>query len=192
MVIFMREKILYTISRIGILLMANVICPILSITLVSWIASLFITGSGGRIKIKDALFESGGLYSFVAWIIVLFILVILFIDDGVKHSAYESYDSTSISIVLILMFAVYYIPVLFMNRTTGNTQTGFKGFYYPCKWIGEKFSLTYEVSALISIGATLILCLLGYVIAHAIYMKKHPALDWRVKNPNADYSSKDE
>ena len=188
----MKEKILYTVSRIGILLMANVICSILAITLVSWISNLFVTGSGGKIKIKETFFESGGIYSFVAWLLVLIILLILFIDDGVKHSAYESYDSTSTSIVLILMFAVYYVPILFMNKTSGNTETGFKGFYFPCKWISERFSLTYEVSALISIGVTLILCLVVYVIAHAVYMKKHPALDWRVKNPNAEYASKDE
>ncbi len=188
----MKEKILYTIARIGILLMANVICSILAITLVSWVSNLFVTGSGGKIKIKEAFFESGGVYSFVAWILVLLILLILFIDDGVKHSAYESYDSTSTSIVLILLFAVYYVPVLFMSRTSGNTRTGFKGFYFPCKWISERFSLSYEVSALISIGIILILCLAGYVLAHAIYMKKHPVLDWRVKNPNEEYASKDE
>lgn len=187
----MKEKILYTIARIGILLMANVICSVLSITLVSWVSNLFVTGSGGKIKIKEAFFE-GGIYSFVAWLLVLIILLILFIDDGVKHSAYESYDSTSTSIVLILMFAVYYVPILFMNKTSGNTETGFKGFYFPCKWISERFSLTYEVSALISIGVTLILCLVGYMIAHAVYMKKHPVLDWRVKNPNAEYASKGE
>ena len=90
------------------------------------------------------------------------------------------------------MFAVYYVPILFMNKTSGNTETGFKGFYFPCKWISERFSLTYEVSALISIGVTLILCLVGYMIAHAVYMKKHPVLDWRVKNPNEEYASKDE
>ena len=27
--------------------------------------------------------------------------------------------------------------------------------------------------------------------AHAVYMKKHPVLDWRVKNPNEEYSSKE-
>ena len=172
--------------------MSNVICSILSITLVTWVANLFVTGSGGKLKIKETLFEGGELYSFVAWILILLILVIIFIDDGVKHSAYESYDSTSTSIVLILMFAVYYIPILFMKKTTGNTETGFKGFYFPCKWISERFSLSYEIAALISIGVILIVCLTGYVITHALYMKKHPVLDWRIKNPNPEYTSKDE
>lgn len=185
----MKEKILYTISRIGILLMANVICSILSITLVSWIVNLFSQGSGS--KFKEALFEGGGVWSFIAWIMLLIILLILFIDDGIRQSAYETYDSVSTSIVLILMFAVYYIPVLFINKTSGKATTGFKSFYFPNKWIIEKFSLDYIKAALLGIGIILILCLAGYMTAHAFYMKKHPVLDWRVKNPNEEYSSKE-
>lgn len=184
----MKEKIIYTVSRIGILLMANVICSILSITLVSWIVNLFVPGSNS--SFKENLFE-GEVWSLIAWIILLAIMVILFIDDGIRHSAYERYDAASESIAVIIMFAVYYVPILFMGKTSGKTETGFKGFYFPSKWISERFSLPYEVSALISIGLILILCLAGYVIAHAIYMKKHPVLDWRVKNPNEEYSSKD-
>ena len=186
----MKEKILYTFSRIGILLMANVICSILSITLVSWIVNLFSQGSGS--KFKEALFEGGGIWSFIAWLMILIIMLILFIDDGIKHSAYERYDSVAASIVLILMFAVYYIPVLFINKTSGKTTTGFKSFYFPNKWIIEKFSLDYIKATLLGIGVILILCLAGYITAHAIYMKKHPVLDWRVKNPNEEYASSDD
>lgn len=189
MVIIMREKILYTVSRIGIMLMANVICSILSITLVSWIANLFVPGSGS--KFKEALFEGGGVWSIIAWVMLLVILLILFIDDGIRHSAYERYDSISTSIVLIIMFAIYYIPALFIKKTSGRANTGFKSFYFPNKWISENFSLNYEMAVLLGIGIILILCLSGYMIAHAVYMKKHPVLDWRVKNPNADYASKD-
>lgn len=189
MVIKMKEKILYTVSRIGILLMANVVCSMLSITLVSWIANLFVPGSSSNFKEK--LFE-GEVWSLIAWIMLLIIMVILFIDDGIRHSAYERYDATSESIVVIIMFAVYYVPILFMNKTSGKTETGFKGFYFPSKWISERFSIDYVLAALFGIGVILILCLAGYVIAHAIYMKKHPVLDWRVKNPNEEYASKDE
>lgn len=190
MVIIMKEKILYTISRIGIMLMANVICSILSITLVSWVINLFAQGSGN--SFKKNLFEGGGVWSLIAWIMLLIILLILFIDDGIRHSAYESHDSVSASIVLILMFAIYYIPALFIQKTSGRANTGFKSFYYPNKWISEKFSLNYEIAVLLGIGIILIFCLAGYMIAHAVYMKKHPVLDWRVKNPNAEYASNDD
>lgn len=190
MVIMMKEKILYTISRIGIMLMANVICSILSITLVSWIANLFAQGGGSGFK--KSLFEGGEVWSLIAWIMLLIILLILFIDDGIRHSAYERYDSVSTSIVLILMFAIYYIPALFIKKTSGKATTGFKSFYFPSKWISEKFSLDYEMAVLLGIGIILILCLAGYMIAHAFYKKKHPVLDWRVKNPNAEYASNDD
>lgn len=189
MVIIMREKLTYTVLRIGILLMANVVCSMLSITLVSWIVNLFVPGGGSNFK--ENLFE-GELWSLVAWIMLLVIMLVLFIDDGIRHSAYEKYDSTAESIVVIIMFAVYYIPILFMGKTSGNTETGFRGFYFPNKWISERFSIDYVLAALLGIGVILIICLAGYMIAHAVYMKKHPVLDWRVKNPNAIYSSSDD
>ncbi len=185
----MKEKILYTVSRIGIMLMADVVCSILSITLVTWIVNFFVSGSGG--SFKETLFENGGIWSLVSWIMVFVIMLILFVDDGVKHSAYESYDLVSEAIIFLLIFAVYFIPVTFIGKTTGKTETGFKGFYFPNKWIAEKFSLDYVTATLIGISIILIVCFIAYIISHAVYMKRHPVLDWRVKNPNEEYASKD-
>lgn len=182
------KNILYILSRIGIFLFGNIALSVVSVTIITWVVNLFATVSSDKLKIKEVLFDGGGVWSLSAFILLSVLMFVLFYDDGKRHTAYEKYDIVFISITFLLMFAVFYVPVMFMDKTSGLVTEGFKGFYFPSKWLNEYFGLDYMLSALVT-GIFPLLCgYVAYILSHKIYLKNHPVLDWHVKNQNADYS----
>lgn len=175
------KGLFYTISRVLMLLLINVFASVISATLFAWILNLIIP-SFNESNIKERIFSSG-IWSLLAWCVIIVMLVILFYNDGKKHSAYGMFDIFTICIAAVFMFLVYFVPILFIEEASDNVLLVFEGFYFPCKWLLSAFNNDYMIAAMIGIIPPIILAAASYGISHIIYLKRHPNLDPIIQNP---------
>ncbi len=175
------KGLFYAIARVLMLLLINVFSAIVSITLFAWVLNLLIPSIGDS-NFKQRFFSSG-VWSVLAWVLLIAMLVFLFYKDGKKHSAYGMFDMFTITITAVFMFAVYFVPVLFMDKAGGNVLIAFEGFYFPCKWLLSLFDNDYMLAVLVGIIPPVAISVITYCISHIIYKKRFPDVDWRVQNP---------
>lgn len=175
------KGLFYAIARVLMLLLINVFSAIVSTTLFAWVLNLLIP------SIEDSSFKqrffSSGIWSVLAWVLLISMLVFLFYKDGKKHSAYGMFDMFTITITAVFMFAVYFVPVLFMDKAGGNVLIAFEGFYFPCKWLLSLFDNDYMLAVLVGIIPPVAISVITYCVSHIIYKKRFPDIDWRVQNP---------
>lgn len=175
------KGLFYTISRVFMLLLINVFASIVSTTLFAWILNLIIPSFKAS-NIKERIFSSG-IWSILAWCVIIVMLVILFYNDGKKHSAYGIFDIFTICIASVFMFVIYFVPILFIDKAEDNVLLVFEGFYFPCKWLLSAFGNDYMIAVMIGIIPPIILAAASYCISHIIYQKRHPNLDPLIQNP---------
>ena len=175
------KGLFYAIARVLMLLLINVFSAIVSTTLFAWVLNLLIP-SIGESNFKQRFFSSG-IWSVLAWVLLISMLVFLFYKDGKKHSAYGMFDMFTITITAVFMFAVYFVPVLFMDKAGGNVLIAFEGFYFPCKWLLSLFDNDYMLAVLVGIIPPVAISVITYCVSHIIYKKRFPDVDWRVQNP---------
>lgn len=175
------KGLFYAIARVLMLLLINVFSAIVSITLFAWVLNLLIPSIGDS-NFKQRFFSSG-VWSVLAWVLLIAMLVFLFYKDGKKHSAYGMFDMFTITITAVFMFAVYFVPVLFMDKAGGNVLIAFEGFYFPCKWLLSLFDNDYMLAVLVGIIPPVAISVITYCVSHIIYKKRFPDVDWRVQNP---------
>ncbi|MCD7727137.1 MAG: hypothetical protein LUH57_02180 [Ruminococcus sp.] len=176
------KGVFYTISRVILLLLINVFSSVVSTTLFAWILNLIIP-SFGENSFRERLFSSG-IWSVLAWCVIIVILVVLFYSDGKRHSAYGEFEGYMIFIVSVFMFAVYVIPIFFMDNARDNALLAFEGFYFPCKWLLTAFNGDYVTAVMVGIIPPIVLAAASYCIAHVVYVKHYPSLDPIIQNPN--------
>ena len=175
------KGLFYAIARVLMLLLINVFSAIVSITLFAWVLNLLIPSIGDS-NFKERFFSSG-IWSVLAWALLIGMLIFLFYKDGKKHSAYGMFDMFTITITAVFMFAVYFVPVLFMDKAGGNVLIAFEGFYFPCKWLLSVFDNDYMLAVLVGIIPPIAIAVMAYCVSHIIYKKKYPDVDWKVQNP---------
>lgn len=175
------KGVFYVITRSLMLLLINVFAAVVSTTLFAWVLNLLIPSIGDS-TFKERLFSSG-IWSVLAWCVIILVLCVLFYNDGKKHSAYGEFDMFALCVTAVFMFAVYFVPVLFMDKATDNVLTAFEGFYFPCKWLLSAFGEDYMLAVLFGIIPPVILAVASYAVSHAVYKKRHPDIDWKVQNP---------
>lgn len=175
------KGLFYTISRVLMLLLINVFASVVSTTLFAWILNLIIP-SFKTSNIKERIFSSG-IWSVLAWCVIIVMLIILFYNDGKKHSAYGMFDIFTICIASVFMFVIYFVPILFIDKAKDNILLVFEGFYFPCKWLLSAFANDYMMAVMIGIIPPIILAAASYCISHIIYQKRHPSLDPLIQNP---------
>ncbi len=175
------KGLFYTISRVLMLLLINVFASVVSTTLFAWILNLIIP-SFDTYNLKERIFSSG-IWSFLAWCVIILMLVILFYNDGKKHSAYGMFDMFTICIAAVFMFVIYFVPILFIDNAKDNVLLVFEGFYFPCKWLLSAFDNDYMITVMIGIIPPIILAVASYCISHYVYGKRHPNLDPIIQNP---------
>lgn len=175
------KGLFYTISRVLMLLLINVFASVVSTTLFAWVLNLIIP-SFKTSNIKERIFSSG-IWSILAWCVIIAILVILFYNDGKRHSAYGMFDIFTISIASVFMFVIYFVPILFIDNAKDNVLLVFEGFYFPCKWLLSAFGNDYMIAVMIGIIPPIVLAAASYCISHIIYQKRHPNLDPIIQNP---------
>ena len=94
--------LLYTLARIGLMLASLVLALIFGKLFFPILAS-FVPDSMSGI---NSFFTSSDNGSVVAWLTMLVVLGIIFLDDGKRHAAYEAWSSVNVTITLILMLVM--------------------------------------------------------------------------------------
>lgn len=159
-----RNPVLYGLARMGLLFGLNAFA--LSIT------NIVVIGAVGTLLPKFELYNRPMLLSFIGWAIVLIVMSLIFADDAKRHTAYGEYSIVDTSITVILISAVYYIPVLLIKYITDRrVEDGFRFFYSTNDWLSP-VSSDITVYALIGIIIQAIIFILVYGVSHKRYLKK--------------------
>ncbi len=165
--------LIYTLGRIGMVIVSiitgvffgNIVFPALASIVPKSLNNVsdFITNKNTQ--------------SFVAWLIMLVILVLVFYDDGKKHTAYDIWSSVNIAITTILMWLVYFIPAIFRDSfySSGQGEFFYNALYFPFKWISDGAGIDYLFSVAIGFGFMIALVFFTYVLSYKLYLKKHSA-----------------
>ncbi|WP_124099844.1 hypothetical protein [Ruminococcus sp. Marseille-P6503] len=166
--------LLYTLARIGLML-ASLVLALIFGKLFFPILSSFVPDSMSGI---NSFFTSSDNGSIVAWITMLAVLGIIFLDDGKRHAAYESWSSVNVTITLILMLLIYFVPAIFRDsfHSEGKGKIFYEFFYFPCRWLNQRAGVEYTLSVALGIGVILLFCFLMYLLSFKLYVKKHPVI----------------
>lgn len=165
--------LLYVLGRIGVLIAVNLFGAFTAKVLFPALASL-VSGS----SVAGSFFTNSTWGSFVGWAVMLIFLSVLFYDDGKRHAAYEIWNSINVTIALIMMLLVYFIPVIFRDslHAEGKGKAFYTICYAPVLWLEEKFGMAHTSAAGLGIGIILFILFWVYVISYKIYLKKHKVL----------------
>lgn len=114
--------------------------------------------------------------SIAAAAVAVVLLGRVFFDDGKKHAAYEDMDVTLVLITLILIYVIYFIPVIFYNASdmTKMVETVYYMFYFPCIWVSELTACDIKIAAALGDAVLMIPLFVLYEISYAGYKRKHP------------------
>lgn len=163
------EFLLYTLSRIAVLLAAVAFGVLTGTVLYPAIASLLPDSS-----LRNSLM-SETLRSAIAYIVILAMLLPVFLDDGKKHAAYEIWSSVNITITLIFMAMIYFIPSIFRDsfEPEGKANAFYTIAYFPYLWFGGS-----DFVARVLIGMVILTALLltAYVLSYKHYAALHPVI----------------
>lgn len=171
------QFLLYVLKRIGVMIMVNLLGAITALIFVPSLASFFKdTGDKTGVVHRFLISDTGG--SIIGWLVMLILLVWLFYDDGKKHTAYEIWSSINVTIVLIMMFIVYFVPSVFENSFHAESKGKFfySVLYAPVKWLENKYDMAHTSAAGIGMGIILIVLFVVYVLSYKLYMRKHKQL----------------
>lgn len=165
--------LLYVLGRIGVMIAVNLFGALTARVLFPAFAS-FVPAS----SVAGRFLTDGVNGSFVGWIVMLAFLGILFYDDGKRHAAYEIWNSINITIALIMMLLIYFVPSVFRDslNAEGKGKAFYTIFYAPVYWLEEKFGMAHTSAAGLGIGIILFLLFCIYVISYKLYLKKHKVL----------------
>lgn len=166
--------LLYTLARIGIMLAVSLFGVVCGKIFFPIIASLVPQSWG----ILNGFFTNPNWGSFTAWLVMLAFLAVLFYDDGKRQAAYESWSSVNVTITLLMMMLVYFVPAIFRDSfdTEGKGKVFYEFAYFPCRWLYEGAGLEYTLSVALG-GGIILVCLFSmYTLSFKMYVKKHPVL----------------
>lgn len=166
--------LLYTLARIGILIAVSIFGTVCGRIFFPAIASFMPSSAGGA----SAFFTDKNIGSFIAWAVMLAFLAVLFFDDGKRHAAYEEWSSVNVTITLIFMLLVYFVPCIFRDSfdENGRGRVFYELFYFPCRWLSEGAGLEYTLSIALGVGIILAALLVMYVASFKNYARKHPVI----------------
>ncbi|MBR6873237.1 MAG: hypothetical protein IKN17_07000 [Ruminococcus sp.] len=164
--------LLYTLGRIALIVAVSAFAVLVSDIIWPALGTLLPEGS-----FRDA-FLGENLRSVVAFVVILAFLLPLFYDDGKKHAAYEIWSSVNVTLTLIFMFMVCFVPSIFRDsfEQSGEASVFYNFAYFPYLWLRNKAGLDFIVSVLV--GLLMILGLLFgiYVFSFKRYAKLHPVI----------------
>lgn len=182
--------LLYTLARIGIMIAVSLFGVVCGRIFFPIIASL-VPESWGAL---NGFFTNANWGSFVAWFVMLAFLAVLFYDDGKRHAAYEYWSSVNVTITLLMMLLVYFVPAIFRDSfdTDGKGKVFYEIAYFPCRWLYEGAGLEYTLSVALGIGLVLVCLFAMYILSFKRYFKKHPLILRRAEAAAAEEEQADE
>ncbi|MFT3951357.1 MAG: hypothetical protein QM689_05300 [Oscillospiraceae bacterium] len=173
--------VFHTIKRAGLMLLVNlfavVFVPILTgvvVSVYSLVAEIALPFSDLSTFAQYAVGSFAG--SMGAWLVLALMLGLVFWRDGKLHTAYEIYSPVNELITLLLMFFLYFAPVLLIGNGAGTFSAfsamgaGYRMFYYPSFWMRGALDDT-GAAALTGLALTAVLLIL-YMLSHRLYAKK--------------------
>lgn len=165
--------LLYTLGRIAVFIAVLLFSALVGKIILPAISSLLPE----KTAVSSFLMNQTAM-SVVAWFIVIAFMLIVFFDDGKKHSAYEIWNSVNILIVLILMLLLYFVPSVFHQEIFSNAKAKavYNIFYFPVLWLEKTFDMNPTLSSSIGIGIILLMMFCVYVISYKVYLKRHECL----------------
>lgn len=169
------QFLLYTLGRIAVMLAAIAFGVLTGMVLYPAVVSLLPDGS-----LRNSLM-SEALRSAVAYIVIAAMLIPVFFDDGKKHAAYEIWSSVNITITLIFMAMICFIPSIFRDsfEPEGKANAFYTIAYFPYIWFGGS-----DFVAKVLIGVCILIALLlgVYILSFKHYAKLHPVILRTVKH----------
>ncbi|MBR4555739.1 MAG: hypothetical protein IKO27_09135 [Ruminococcus sp.] len=163
--------LLYTLARIGLIIACTAFAVLVGVAVCPALVSLLPEGSVRETLMGDSL-RSG-----ISYAVILFMLLPVFLDDGKKHAAYEIWSSVNVTITLIFMVMVCFIPSIFRDsfEPNGKANAFYEIAYFPFSWLNEN-GLDFVVSVLLGLGIIAGILFGAYVISFKRYAKAHPVI----------------
>lgn len=159
------RDMLYSLARFGLFWLINIFGVIIGKTAILGVVGTFVP--------RLALYDNPETLSAISFIIPICFLIALFADDAKRHTAYGRYNPVLVSIVMILTCTVYYIPAVVIGYIKDiKTAAIMKELYFTSYWITKLVGDDVEIYALMGTLIMLVICILSYVIARKIYLKK--------------------
>lgn len=164
--------LLYTLARIGLLIAVTAFAVFVGDVAYPALVSLLPEGSTRDTMMNEIL------RSVVAFVIILSFLLPLFFDDGKKHAAYEIWSSVNITLTLIFMVMVCFVPSIFRDsfEPDGKANAFFAFAYFPHLWLQKTLGLDFVVSVLIGLVLIAGISYAAYLFSFKRYAKLHPVI----------------
>lgn len=158
------QTLLYSLARLGLFWLISIFASIIGKTAVLGILGTFLP--------RLALYDNPETLSLFSWIIVLLFLIPLFWDDGKRHTAYGTYNSVLVAIVLILTGATFYIPALVSDYTEDfRAVAAIENIYFTDFWL-SKISDDLQVYSLLGTLLNIVVSVAVYVLSHIFYRNR--------------------
>ncbi len=162
--------LIYTLARIGLMFVATALAVVVGVILCPILVSLLPEG-----ETRDFLM-SEELRSVIAFIIFFVVQLVVFIDDGKRHAAYEIWSSVNITITLFFLLLVCFAPTIFRDtfEPHGKAMAVYNIVYFPFVWLEGYLDMKFVSAVLFGIVGSCVLFFLGYLLAFKRYAKLHP------------------
>lgn len=171
------RELLYVLGRVGLFVAANVFSVMMSVMLCSLISSVLgiIFGNSNRFVSLSLVpfLNNATTVSVVGYIILMGIMFRIFWDDGKRHTAYGKFSMPISLAAVFFMFAVYFIPSIFLTDAKDSIIAAIRLFYRPAMWLSGAFDGNIQMSVVISAGVLCVLCMVVYKLSGDRYLKKY-------------------
>ncbi len=159
------RDMLYSLARFGLFWLINIFGNIIGKTA--------ILGVFGTLIPKLALYDNPETLSLISFFIPICLLIVLFADDAKRHTAYGRYNPIHVTATMIITAAIYYVPAVVIGYIKDTkTASLMKELYFTSYWLSGLTGDDVEIYALLGAALMLVICVLSYVIARKIYLKK--------------------
>ncbi len=159
------RELLYSLARFGLFWLINIFGVIMGYVLVRNVIGTFFP--------RLQLYSNPVLTSFIAWLIPSILFIALFSDDAKRHTAYGRYNPALVSTVMIVTAATYYVPAIVMGYVKDmNAAAMIRELYFSSFWISSFVGDDVEIYGLIGVILSLFICVLSYITARKIYLRK--------------------
>ena len=159
------RNMLYSLARFGLFILINLFGIVIGKTAILGVMGTFFP------KLK--LYDNTQFLSIISWILPMVLLIALFADDAKRHTAYGRYNPILVSITTILSAAIYYVPAIVIGYIKDpRVIDAMKQIYFTHYWISYICGDNVEIYGLLGCALTAIICIVSYLIARKIYLRK--------------------